>query len=70
MNNQETTAIMSTGLGINLDKVYPVGSIYLSVSETSPNELFGGEWEKISQGRMLLGSSDAYPLGSTGGGVL
>ena len=69
MNNKEIN-IMSTGLGINLDKVYPVGSIYLSVLEISPNDLFGGEWEKISQGRMLLGSSDTYPLGTQGGGGL
>lgn len=38
-----------------LDTIYPVGSIYMSVSDTSPASLFGGTWERISQGRMLLG---------------
>jgi hypothetical protein len=35
---------------------YPIGSIYMSVGETSPAELFGGgTWEKI-EGRFLMGS--------------
>jgi hypothetical protein len=48
------------------NKVYPVGSIYTSASETSPAELFGGTWEKI-EGKFLLTASDSYGLGSTGG---
>lgn len=32
---------------------YPVGSIYMSVNSTNPDELFGGTWEQI-QGRFLL----------------
>ena len=35
---------------------YPVGSIYLSVNDTDPATLFGGTWERISQGRSLLGA--------------
>lgn len=35
---------------------YPVGSIYLSVTDTDPATLFGGTWERISQGRFLIGS--------------
>ncbi len=65
MENNEL--MMTGGLGINLDKVYPIGSIYLSASSTSPNELFGEVWEKFSKGRMLIGASDKYPLNSTGG---
>lgn len=38
-----------------LDIVYPVGSIYMSVNNVNPKELFGGEWEQIT-GRFLLGS--------------
>jgi hypothetical protein len=45
---------------------YPVGAIYLSVTEFNPAELFGGTWERIS-GRFLLGADDTYAAGSTGG---
>ena len=46
--------------------LYPVGSIYMSVSDTSPASLFGGTWESIG-GRFLLGADSAYSAGSTGG---
>lgn len=45
---------------------HPIGSIYMSVNETSPAELFGGTWEQLKN-RFLLGTSDAHPLGETGG---
>lgn len=52
-----------------LSKIYPVGSIYMSMSATNPHDLFGvGTWERISQGRMLLGADDStYKAGATGG---
>ena len=49
-----------------VDLIYPVGSIYMSVNETSPGVLFGGTWEKIHN-RFLIGSSSSFPAGSTGG---
>ena len=45
---------------------WPVGSIYITVSNTSPAALFGGTWERISE-RFLLGASSSYPEGGTGG---
>lgn len=46
---------------------YPVGSIYISVSETNPGLLFGGIWERIKD-RFLLSSGDKYTsVGATGG---
>lgn len=59
------TADALANLGV-LDAVYPVGSIYMSASSTSPQVLFGGTWS-IIQGRFLLASGPEYPLGSTGG---
>ena len=47
-------------------KIYPVGSIYMSVNSTSPQTLFGGTWERI-QDRFLLASGSTYSAGSTGG---
>ena len=45
---------------------WPIGSIYMSVNSTSPANLFGGTWERISD-TFLLAASISYPAGSTGG---
>lgn len=45
---------------------YPVGSIYMSVNEVNPAQLFGGTWKRLG-GRFLLGADTTYPAGSTGG---
>lgn len=50
----------------NINAVYPVGSIYMSVNSTNPGTLFGGTWQRI-EGRFLLGASSTYGAGSTGG---
>lgn len=65
----DPTSILTIGEdndSVFLDKVYPVGSIYMSIVDVNPSALFGGTWEKI-EGQFLLGSSVSYPLGSTGG---
>lgn len=49
-----------------LDAIWPVGSVYISVTDTSPEALFGGTWQRIKD-RFLLAAGDSYPLGSTGG---
>ena len=46
--------------------IYPVGSIYLSVNNTSPATLFGGTWEQIKD-TFLLSAGDTYTAGDTGG---
>ena len=51
---------------IQWEKIYPVGSIYISANSTSPAELFGGTWEQIKD-RFLLAAGDTYAAGSTGG---
>ena len=48
------------------NKLYPVGSIYMSVNATNPAELFGGTWERIKD-RFLLAAGNTYAAGSTGG---
>lgn len=44
---------------------YPVGSIFQTVSSTSPAALFGGTWQEISQNRVLMGASYAHAAGTT-----
>lgn len=47
----------SGGGGISLSDVYPVGSIYLSIDNTSPAGLFGGTWTEIASGKSLWTTS-------------
>lgn len=49
-----------------IDLTYPVGAIYMSVSATSPETLFGGKWESISD-TFLLCAGTTYAAGTTGG---
>lgn len=49
-----------------LNFVYPVGSIYMSVNNVSPQTLFGGTWQKI-EGRFLIAANNTYTNGTTGG---
>lgn len=44
---------------------YPVGSIFQTVSTTSPAALFGGTWQEIAQDRVLMGASYAHAAGTT-----
>ena len=52
-------------------KIYPIGSIYISTVSTSPATLFGGTWERFGNGKVLAGvdeSDDAFKtVGQTGG---
>ena len=68
-----STKLDTAGL---LNLIYPVGSIYMSMSSTNPAELFGGTWEQIAQGRCLIGAGTGtdsrsekktFTAGATGG---
>lgn len=49
-----------------LDRVWPIGSIYLSVDATDPATRFGGRWTRI-ENAFLLAASNAHPAGERGG---
>lgn len=49
-----------------LDYIYPVGSIYLSYSHTSPATLFGGTWVRI-ENAFLWAVDSSGQIGLTGG---
>lgn len=46
--------------------LYPVGHIYISLSDTNPSILFGGTWERLED-RFLVGASSTYSAGTIGG---
>ena len=48
------------------NKMYPVGSIYMSMDNTSPASLFGGTWEQLKD-RFLIGAGNSYAVNETGG---
>lgn len=50
----------------NVDMIYPIGSIYITTSSVNPGITFGGTWTQLKN-RFLLGASDTYKAGSTGG---
>lgn len=49
-----------------LDIIYPIGSIYMSVNNISPQSFLGGTWELITD-RFLIGAGNNYVVNSTGG---
>lgn len=46
--------------------IFPIGYIYISVSDTDPGTIFGGTWERI-QDAFLLAAGTNHSAGSTGG---
>lgn len=50
-----------------INKLYPVGSIWMCAQATDPNTIFAGTtWIKV-EGRFLLGSSSRFGAQTTGG---
>ena len=67
-----TTTFSGTIDGIALvNKMFPVGAIYITVGNTNPGTFLGGTWTQIAQGRTLIGvgtlGGDTYAAGDTGG---
>ena len=58
INSQLSSTILS-----NLQSVYPIGSLYIGVTETCPIASLFGTWEKVSEGRVLQGASGEQVVG-------
>ena len=52
--------------GVQIDNIYPVGSLYFSINATNPGQLFGGTWEQIKD-KFFLSAGNTYTAGATGG---
>lgn len=61
-----------TGSNLTLEKIYPIGSVYISVNGTNPSSLFGGTWVAWGAGRVPVGvnagDGDFGQVEKTGGG--
>ena len=68
VQNKVVTQALNEKLSTNelLDKIYPVGSIYMSYNQISPASFLGGTWTQITD-RFLLSAGSLYTAGSTGG---
>lgn len=64
--NSRLLTLLNPSPASDLLKAYPVGSIYMSTSSTSPSSLFGGSWERIKD-KFLLGVGNTYGENKTGG---
>ena len=54
-----------------INKIYPVGSIYISYNSTNPSTFLGGTWEAFGKGQTLVGidasQKEFDTVGKTGG---
>lgn len=53
-----------------LQKAFPVGSIFITTSNTNPSTFIGGSWERYAKGRTLVGVDEGdadFVAGKTGG---
>lgn len=68
--DKSVEAIKTAG-EITFNTIYPVGSIYMSVSNTNPEKLFGGTWVAWGSGRVPVGvdstDDDFKTVEKTGG---
>lgn len=48
------------------EKIYPVGSLYMTVNNIDPSSVFGGTWERV-QDTFIMAAGNNYSAGTTGG---
>lgn len=68
---KELTELINT----TLDSIYPIGSVYVSLTDTNPGTYLKGTWEQFAQGRTLVGvgsgsdgaNTQTFDVNDTGG---
>ena len=58
-----------------LDKLFPIGAVYITYNDNNPGNFLGGTWERFGQGRTLVGegtgndgsTSMSFTTNNTGG---
>ena len=72
---EELTSLINTTIDSTINSIYPIGSVYISLTETNPGTYLKGNWEQFGQGRTLIGEGTGddgsttmrFTAGSTGG---
>lgn len=72
---EELTSLINTTIDNTINSIYPIGSVYISLTETNPGTYLKGVWEQFGQGRSLIGEGTGndgnnamnFTAGSTGG---
>lgn len=72
---EELTSLINTTIDSTINSIYPIGSVYISLTETNPGTYLKGTWEQFGQGRTLIGEGTgddgsntmSFTVGSTGG---
>ena len=69
--NNESLEVNGQKIGaIDFNKIYPVGSIYMSVQPTNPKTLFGiGTWTQLKSGFIYATSNTSGVTGTSGNGT-
>lgn len=70
-NKKELTDLINT----TLNSIYPIGSVYISLTSTNPGTYLKGTWEQFAQGRTLIGvgtgndgeNTQSFTVNDTGG---
>lgn len=57
---EELTSLITTTIGNTINSIYPIGSVYISTTETNPGTYLKGTWEQFGQGRTLIGVGTGY----------
>lgn len=52
---KELTSLINTTIDNTINSIYPIGSVYISLTETNPGTYLKGTWEQFGQGRTLVG---------------
>lgn len=68
---EELTELINT----TFDSIYPIGSVYISLTDKNPGTYLKGTWEQFAQGRTLVGvgegsdgtNTQSFTVGDTGG---
>ena len=72
---KEQTELLKTTINNTIDAMFPIGSVYITTTNTNPSTFLKGTWEQFGQGRTLIGEgtgddgtdTQTFTANSTGG---